>query len=91
MDMNDVGYISWLQQLINDEVKKELNKLKYVKAYPAKVVLVGTNTANVTLIGETEILTNLKNKTNQTLIVGDNVYLFSPTNNLTNSYIAVKF
>jgi len=91
MKITDIEYIKFFQQMIKEEVNKELKKLKYIKAYPAKVINVGAGVADVKIAGDDTLIVNLKNKTGETLLANDNVYLFSPTNNLTNLYIAVKF
>lgn len=91
MKMSDVGFIDWLQDLIEKIVIKVIIKLKYPRVLPAKVVSVGSGIASVKLAGDDTILADLKNKTHETLSVNDNVYLFLPTGNLTNSWIMEKF
>lgn len=91
MNKNDIEFVEYIQKMISDKVTKEINKIKYVKAYPAIVTSVNGNFANVKMPSDDTVLTNLKNKTHETLNVNDNVYLFSPSNNLTNSFIAFKF
>jgi len=84
-----------LYEIIRIEVEKQVEqKLKsggYVKSWIAIISSVSSGVAAVTLIGDnTNIIPNLKNKTNTTLNIGDVVYLHSTTSQLSNSYIAIK-
>ena len=115
MNIGDIEYVQFMQQMIKDEADKGIKSLQYTKAYPATVVsvvnvldyydvtqnttgtfeswfqLTRTVTASVNIAGDTALISDLKNKSGVVLAAGDNVYLFSPTNDLTNLYIAAKF
>jgi len=115
MNVGDIEYVQFMQQMIKDESDKGIKNLKYTKAYPATVVsvvnvldyydvtqnttgtfeswfkLTRTVTASVKIAGDTALISNLKNKSGVVLAEGDDVYLFSPTNDLTNLYISAKF
>lgn len=86
-----------LAQKLNDLIerkfkimfKAELKKRGVVTAWVATVVSsTGSNTTVYLPSDNTHTITK-KNKTGQTLVNGDEVYLFSPTGELSNSFIAV--
>lgn len=93
MEINDVEFAKLLQEIIKKEVKKQLNNYNGMKTKSANVVAVnGDGTINVNLTEDSiTILTNIKNKTNVTLSVGDNIYLYLPTGSLTGCYAGIKF
>lgn len=91
-DMNSPEFIKFWVSKIKELIIKELNGRQCVKEWAATVVAVGTGTADVKIAGDNvNILAGLKNKTGVTLNVNDLVYVHSPTGNLTNSWISVKF
>ena len=90
MDLNDKQLHQFLS-LIEDMIDKKINNMRYVKSYSAIVTnVVSATVSDVQLAGTSTTITGLKNKTGETLVATDEVLLFSPTNNLTNLYIAVK-
>ena len=91
MDINDVEFIDYLNQLVKNIAKKEIAEAKLPKVYPAKVVAINGDLIDVKKAENENILTGFKNKSHEVLIVGDNVYLFSPTGNLTNAWVMEKF
>jgi uridylate kinase len=92
LNINDKDFSEFLIGQIKDIIKKEKIKEQIVKEWPGTVVAVGTGTADVKIAGDTTtILLAMKNKTNVVLNIGDSVYVHSPTGNLTNSWITVKF
>lgn len=92
MNINDKDFSEFLVNQIQEIVKKEINKQQLIKEWAGTVVAVGTGTADVKIAGDaTTILLGIKNKTGMVLSVNDNVYIHSPTGNLTNSWITVKF
>jgi len=79
-----------IEQKIQKVVKEEMNKSGNMRGFAAKVSSVnGNGTVNVILAGETTIIPNLKNKTNQTLVANDEVFLFS-ISNLSNAFVGIK-
>ena len=64
---------------------------KGVISYSAIVTnVVSAILADVQMPGSTTIITNLKNKTGETLYVNDEVILFALNGSLNNLYIAIK-
>lgn len=92
MNINSPEFSEYIINLARETARKEINKQQIVKEWAGTVVAVGSGTADVKIAGDiTTILLAMKNKSGVTLIAGDNVYVHSPTGNLTNSWITVKF
>jgi len=90
MELNDKHKRQFLS-LIEELIDKKIAKLQFVKSYSATVTnVVSATIADVQLAGTSSTITNLKNKTGETLIANDEVILFSPTNNFSNLFIAYK-
>ncbi len=77
-------------EVVREIVSKEVRKLKFNKMYPAKVVSVDGSLANIKLLGGNETISNIKNKTGETLDIDDEVYIEAINNSLNNIYIAIK-
>lgn len=94
MDINSSEFANFLDNIIEQKVQKiikeKLNDYGIMKGWSAKVnVINGDGTINVTLAGDTTIIPNLKNKSNVTLSVNDEVFLFS-ISSLSNAFIGIK-
>ena len=79
-----------MHDIIQKEVRKELSRMSIPKTWVAKVISVSGSTAIVRLAGTDTNLSAKLNKTGETLSANDEVYLYSPTGDLSNSYIDVK-
>ena len=91
--MNDNIVVSELTEFVikiaEKIAKRENQKYGNVKGWDAIVDSVNIDdTVNVTLPGEAEIIPNLKNKTDKTLVANDEVYLFS-ISSLSNAFIGI--
>lgn len=91
MKLTDDECIQFLDKYVTEKLENEIKKLKFMKTYSAIVNTVnGNGTINVTLAGDNTVISNLKNRTGVTLIVGDSVLLYAPTNSLNNMYVGIK-
>jgi hypothetical protein len=91
----DGNFAKFLDEMIAIKINKIFDqKIKdnnFVMAWVATVVSVGVGVADVKLPGDNiNVLVNKKNKTGGTLVIGDEVYLFSPYSNLSTSFIVYK-
>jgi hypothetical protein len=77
-------------KLIDDRIKAQLEKLPYDKSYSAVVVAVGTGKADIRLQGGANTITNVPNKTGDTLQVGDEIVLEAINNSMFNLVIKYK-
>lgn len=76
---------------IDRRIENKIKELcKFDKSYSAKVVAVGTGVADIILQGGTNTITNVKNKSGETLIVNDEVIIEAINNSLNNIYIKLK-
>lgn len=76
---------------VNNLFDKKIKGNNFVMAWVATVVNVNDDVADVKLPGDdVNILHNKKNKTGETLAVGDEVYLFSPYSSLSTAFIVYK-
>lgn len=81
-----------IEQKVNQIVDQRMKKYGVMHGWSAIVSSVNSDgTANVYLAGDltTNIIPNLKNKSNATLSVNDEVFLFS-ISSLTNAFIGIK-
>lgn len=97
MDFDDID-IKQLAPLLNKLIKKETDKIKkelnQTRGWTGTVASVnaGNNTVTVTLTGDTRGDTSdIPNKTNQSLTIGDYVHISSFTGELSNSWIDIVF
>ena len=90
LEINDPEFVNSLHNLIKKMVQSEIKKTNIPKSWVARVVSVSGDTAVVKLAGTDTNLSAKMNKTGETLSTNDEVYLYSPTGNLSNSYIDVK-
>jgi hypothetical protein len=96
MNIKDNSFAKFLDRLIEEKVRlilnQELKSSGFVKSWLATVESVNIDdTVNVQLpADDVTILTNKINKSGETLIVGDEVFLFSPYGRLDNSYVVWK-
>ena len=96
MNIKDNSFARFLDQLIEQKIRlilnKELQKSGFVKSWMATVESVNMDgTVNVMLpADDTTILNNKINKSGETLIANDEVFLFSPYGRLDNSYVVWK-
>ncbi len=94
MDINSPEFANFLDKIIERKFESlfdesRLRQYGIMRGFPATVTSVSGSTASVTLAGDsTNIIPNLKNKTNQTLVAGDEVFLFT-TSTLSNAFIGV--
>jgi len=85
---------SWQNKIFKEMIQEYLVQNGYIKSWTAIVDSYDstTLTASVHLPNDTtNILTNIKNKSNQTLVLGDIVELHSRLSSLGSCYIAVKY
>lgn len=85
--------INLIRQIIVEEENKKMRENKVGKWWVGEVSAVNStnNTATVLLPNQTIATHHLPNKTNQTLVAGDNVYLFSPYGTLGSAWIDTAF
>jgi len=85
---------SWFNVRFNKLFNEKIQEGGYIKSYIAIVDSYNatTLTASVHLPNDTtNILINIKNKSNQTLVLGDIIELHSRSSSLGSCYIAVKY
>jgi len=92
VDICSTEFGTFLNNLIEKKAKEivqqEMKKYGNLRAWDSIVTSVNGNLINVHLIGDLTEITGLKNKTSQTLAIGDEVYLYS-LSSLSNAYVAV--
>lgn len=88
MDSNE--FARFIDEIIEKKVQKVIKKTNIPKSYPCKVISINGDYATVQLAGNENNLSQKLNKTGQSLSVNDEVYLYSPTGELSNSYIDIK-
>ena len=88
MDFSDV--YNWFLPLIKKTVKKEIDNNSPFTAYLGIVDSVSTDYADVVITGDTTPISNIVNKTGETLVVGDRVWVWAIGGNLGNSIIAFR-
>lgn len=91
MIQNDL--VNLIRQIIIEEENKKMKDNKVGKWWVGEVDTVnGTNnTATILLPNQTIPTQHIPNKTNQSLVSGDTVYLFSPYGSLGSAWIDVAF
>lgn len=96
IDFNSPEFARFLNDIIekkvNQIVEQRMKKYGVMHGWSAIVSSVNTDgTVNVYLAGDksTNIIPNLKNKSNTTLSANDEVFLFS-ISSLTNAFVGVK-
>ena len=93
MDITSKEFAKFLDGIIEDKVKmileRENRKSGFVRAWSATVVSVAGNNITVKLPGDDIHTMVKKNRTGQTLAGGDEVYLYSPSGDLANAYVAI--
>jgi hypothetical protein len=92
LPMDDPKAIDDFQKLIRDIVQQELKKARFNRMLPAKVISVGSGTADIQFLsdGTPTTITGVKDKTGVTLNVNDEVYVEFINNSSSNIYIAIK-
>ena len=93
MILNDTDIVKAIEYYVERTTRRifreEFKKLGALCTYSAIVESVNADgTVNVKLPMEEEVIQNLKNKTNQTLSAGDEVYLYS-IRSLSNAFVGV--
>lgn len=85
--------ISLIRQVIQEEDRRKILESNTGKWWVGTVGTVnGTNnTATILLPNQTTPTQHIPNKTNQTLVNGDSVYLFSPHGSLGSAWIDTAF
>lgn len=81
---------TYLLELIKKEIRNELKDATFLNSYTGKVVAVGTGTLDVKLAGSDVTLSGLKNKTNVTVNINDEVIIVALKNSLSNCFVAWK-
>jgi len=93
MNINSKEFARFLDEAIEQKtkavIKRELASSGLVKAWVATVVSVAGNLITVKVPNDAVNTITKKNKTGQVLVAGDEVYLFSPSGDLTNAFVAV--
>lgn len=85
---------SWIRILCKKLIQEELKQGGYIKTWIAKVDFYNstTLTASVHLPNDTvNVITNIKNKSGETLVANDIVELHSRLGSLGSCYIGVKY
>lgn len=77
-------------RLIENIVDKKMEKAQFDKSYPGVVTAVVGNYADVRLMGSATSVTHIKNKSGETLTVGDSVVVLAERNNLNHLKITDK-
>jgi hypothetical protein len=78
--------------IVDKRIINIIKKQKTPKCWYGTVTVGGSDSATVTLAGNTTPLSgSILNKSGETLLPNDNVVLFSPTGSLSNSVILFKF
>jgi len=92
MDINTKEFGTFIDNLIEQRaraiVQEQMKKYGNLRAWDGIVSEINGNLVSVKLIGDDIPITGLKNKSGQTLIVGDEVYLHS-ISSLNNAYVAI--
>jgi len=93
LEFNDKSFAKFLDDIIEQKVKaiykRETASSGLVRSWVATVVSVNGNLITVKLPGDDVHTIVKKNKTGQTLVANDEVYLFSPSGDLANAFVAV--
>jgi len=93
MDINSKEFAQFLDRVIEEKVslmiEREIRKRNLVRGWVATVISVAGINITVKLPGDDVNTIVKKNRTGQTLVGGDEVYLLSPTGDLNNAYVAV--
>jgi len=93
MDFNNKEFAKFLDAIIEEKVgllfNRKLKEKNIVTSWVATVVSVVGNSITLRLPGDDTHTIVKKNRTGQTLVANDEVYLFSPTGELHNSYVAI--
>ena len=77
-------------KLIKTIVQKELRNLQFDKTYSGVVTGVNGNNANIKIMGSESIVNNVKNKSGEVLVTGDDVLIEAINNSLNNIVIKYK-
>ena len=87
---NDPTMVEKIIAELKGLISRELNKRRYVRYAPAKVVTVGSGTAEVYLNGETSVSITLKHPSYMTLNVNDEVIVLFLDGSSNNAVIAFQ-
>lgn len=91
MRLKDNSFSDFLQEFIDKRIELKLAKLQFDRSYHGKVVAVNGGLIDVKLAGDSNtIITGLKNKSGETLIINDEVIMTAINNNLNNLVITIK-
>ena len=87
---NDFNLIKRLEELIRNIVQQEIAKAKFWKSIPATVtdVSVDNSLLDVQITGTGDTIEDIPNKTNETVNIGNEVYLLK-INNSNSSIVAI--
>ena len=92
LPMDDPKAVNDLIRMIRNVAKQEVAKAKFNRMIPAVVTNVGVGTADVEFLtdGTPTTITGLANKTGETLVATDEVYVELINSSSSNIYIAIK-
>ena len=87
---NDVNLIRQLETLIRDIVQQEIRKASFDRRQVATVTAVNGNLLNVEFADDGVEVTDIPNKTGETVIAGNQVYILKINNSNTNLVARIK-
>jgi hypothetical protein len=89
-EMDDPNAISDLINTIKELIKSETKNLKFNRMITAKVIDVDGDFADIQLFEDGVTIPDIKNKTGETLNIGDEVEILLINNSISNSVILIK-
>lgn len=90
MLFGDPKTASIFYQIIDERIRLALKDLKYNSSHSATIMAVGSEVADIRIQGATNTITNVKNKTGNTLVVGDEVVIEAINGSMNNLVIKYK-
>lgn len=89
-NFSDPNFIKILESLIRNIVKQELKNATFNKMIPATVVDLTGDLLNVKFNGEDTVVSGILNKTGETIIAEDLVWILKINNSLSNLVALIK-
>lgn len=90
MNFNDPQVAQWFKVIVDDRIDQKIKELKFDRTYSATVISVGSGVANIQLQGGTSTINGVPNKSGETLVIGDEIYIEAINNSLNNLVIKYK-
>lgn len=88
--LNDPSFVRILENLITDIVRRELDRAKFWRSMVATVMAVDGDLLDVEIADDGITVESVPNKTSETVIEGDQVYVVRLNNSKTNYVALVK-